>query len=72
MINYEMLKCPKCHKPNVEVTGDNGDKFKWDFNYNCYSKAVWVYCPHCGCDFTVNELWDSVGLDEDSITIKAG
>lgn len=72
MINYEMLKCPKCHKPNVEVTGDNGDKFKWDFNHNCYSKVVWVYCPYCGCDFTVNELWDAIGFDEDSITIKAG
>lgn len=72
MINYEMLKCPKCHKSDVEVTGSSDDKFNWDYNHNCFARTIWAYCSHCNCDFTVNELWDCVGFDEDSITIKAG
>lgn len=69
MVTFEQITCPKCLREGaVEITADKND-FHWNFNSNCYVKTIFCYCHRCNADFTMNELWDCVGFDEDSISI---
>ena len=72
MVTFEQITCPKCLcKGDIEITADKNN-FHWDFNFHCYAKTVFCYCHRCNADFTINELWDFVGFDEDSVSILKG
>lgn len=61
------IKCPSCEQDDNAVI--EAEEIKWNYNYNCYARKLWCHCHHCGCDFTIDELWDCIGFDPDSINV---
>lgn len=59
------LFCPKCHREQVEIT--ESTNFEWDFNHNSYKRTIFCYCHHCHTDWSMDEVWECVGFDYDSV-----
>ena len=70
-MTFEAVKCPHCKVAGrSEINPGCGSNVKWNCNYNCYSKIVFCTCHNCGTDFFMEELYDVVDYDENSIKIN--
>lgn len=59
------MKCPHCNEA-LEIDYNDAN-FVWNWNYDCYERAVYVFCPRCSRNFVYKELWDCIREDRDSL-----
>ena len=70
-MTFEAIKCPHCGVAgNLEISAKDSD-LKWDYNrtHVCYSKKIYCICMNCETVFSMDELYDVVGYDENSIRV---
>lgn len=65
---FEELGCPVCG-PLGETEICEADNIQPNSNYDCYTRKLYCTCHRCNTDFTVNELWDIIGFDPNSVKI---